>query len=146
MGKCGTKLRKGKRWDERLMLDMAKRILVVDDDPDIVLALTDRLIDLGFWVTAAGNGAEGMKIIEQGTVDGVILDLNMPVMDGMTMLTHVRQRFPRMPVIIMSADENKQRLIRGTMDGATDYIVKPINVDLLIEKWMRIFWVLEANK
>jgi len=128
------------------MLDMAKRILVVDDDPDIVLALTDRLIDLGFWVTAAGNGAEGMKILEQGTVDGIILDLNMPVMDGMTMLTHVRQRFPRMPVIIMSADENTQRLIRGTMDGATDYIVKPINFDLLVEKWMRIFWVLEANK
>jgi len=128
------------------MLNMAKHILVVDDDPDIVLALTDRLSNLGFRVTTAGNGAEGMKILEHETVDGVILDLNMPVMDGMTMLTQVRQQFPRMPVIIMSGDENTQRLIRGTMDGATDYIVKPINVDLLVEKWMRIFWVLEANK
>ena len=81
---------------------MALSILVVDDDQDVSLMLKDRLTFLGFYVTTANNGAEAMSMLKTLTVDGILLDIQMPVMNGMTMLEQLREQDAKMPVIVMN--------------------------------------------
>lgn len=118
---------------------MALSLLVVEDEEDISLMLQDRLMFLGFYVTTARNGAEGISMIERMTFDGILLDIQMPVMDGLTMLKQVRERFSSIPVIVMSAEANKDKLIQAIEEGANDYLLKPIDVDLLTKKCSLIF-------
>ena len=118
---------------------MALSILVVEDEEDISLMLQDRLMFLGFYVTVAGNGTEGMAMLERMAVDGILMDMQMPVMDGLTMLKHVRERYPNIPVIAMSAELNKNKLIQAIELGANDYLLKPIDADLLAKKCSLIF-------
>lgn len=118
---------------------MTLSLLVVEDEEDISLMLQDRLMFLGFYVTAAGNGAEGMAILERMAVDGILMDIQMPVMDGLTMIKQVKERYPNIPVIAMSAELNKNKLIQAIELGANDYLLKPIDADLLAKKCSLIF-------
>ena len=103
------------------------------------MMLHDRLTFLGFLVTTARDGAEGLAMLEVLIVDGILLDIQMPVMDGLSMLEQVRERFPRIPVIVMSAELNKKKLIKAIERGAHDYLLKPIDVDLLAKKCCTVF-------
>jgi polar amino acid transport system substrate-binding protein len=121
------------------VLDVPLSLLVVEDEEDISLMLQDRLMFLGFYVTVAKNGAEGIAMLERMAVDGILMDIQMPVMDGLTMLKHVRERYPNVPVIAMSAEINKGKLNQAIELGANDYLLKPIDVDLLSKKCDLIF-------
>jgi len=118
---------------------MAQSILVVDDDQDVSLMLKDRLTFLGFHVSTASNGSEAMSMLKALTVDGILLDIQMPVMNGMTMLEKLREQDARMPVIVMTAELNKKKLLQAMDLGAHDYLVKPIDVDLLAKKCFTLF-------
>jgi DNA-binding response OmpR family regulator len=118
---------------------MALSILVVEDEQDISMMLHDRLTFLGFVVTTARDGAEGLAMLEVLIFDGILLDIQMPVMDGLSMLGQVRERFPCIPVIVMSAELNKKKLIKAIEGGAHDYLLKPIDVDLLAQKCNTVF-------
>ncbi len=118
---------------------MSLSLLVVEKDRDIGLMLQDRLNFLGFYVTLARNGNEGMAMLEITAVDGILLDIEMPIMDGLTMLKHIRKRIPNMPVIVMSAELNNDKLVKAIEQGANDYLLKPIDVDLLSKKCSLIF-------
>jgi len=101
--------------------------------------LHDRLTFLGFIVTTVRDGAEGLAMLEVLAVDGILLDIQMPIMDGLSMLGQVRERFPYIPVIVMGAELNKEKLIKAMERGANDYLVKPIDVDLLDKKCSLVF-------
>ena len=118
---------------------MAPHILVIDDDQDILLMLQDRLGFLGFEVTTANNGAEGMAILKDTTINGMLLDIQMPVMDGLTMLKHIHERCIYIPIIVMSAELNSKKMIEAIEQGANDYLRKPIAPDLLAKKCQSIF-------
>ena len=118
---------------------MALSILVVDDDHDVSLMLKDRLTFLGFFVMTARNGAEAMAMLKILTVDGILLDIQMPEMDGITMLEQLGGQRPGMPVIVMTAELNKKKLLQAMERGATDYILKPIDADLLAQKCFTVF-------
>ncbi len=118
---------------------MAPVILVVDDDPDISLMLTDRLTFLNFQVVTATHGEEGLSTLKNMAINGVLLDIQMPVMDGITMLRHIREQNIRVPVIVMSAQINTKMLIEAIEKGASDYLLKPIDVDLLTKKCSAVF-------
>ena len=118
---------------------MALSILVVDDDHDVSLMLKDRLTFLGFFVMTARNGAEAMAMLKILTVDGILLDIQMPEMDGITMLEQLGGQRPGMPVIVMTAELNKKKLIQAMELGANDYLVKPIDLDLLAKKCFTLF-------
>ena len=118
---------------------MALSILVVEDEEDISLMLQDRLMFLGFYVTVAQNGAAGIAILERMAIDGILMDIQMPVMDGLTMLKHIQEQYPNIPVIAMSAEINKEKLIQAIELGANDYLLKPIDVNLLAKKCTLIF-------
>jgi len=116
-----------------------KCILVVDDDQDVLIFLGDHLNDLGYDVLTAGNGKEGLETLHSQSVDGVLLDLNMPVMGGMTMLEKLGNLSPSPPVIVMSAIDNRSELLEAILKGAMDFIIKPIDQDELASKCFRLF-------
>lgn len=117
-----------------------KCILVVDDDQDVLLFLEDRLNALGYDVLTAGNGTEGLEALQsQSVVDGVLLDLNMPVMGGMTMLEKLGNSSSSPPVIVMSANAHRSELVEAISKGAVDFLIKPIVQDELAGKCWRLF-------
>jgi DNA-binding response OmpR family regulator len=118
---------------------MGKRILIIDDQATIVLFLRDRLEKLGFEVETASNGLEGMEIFRTVTINGILLDLEMPVMDGLAMLGRLRQMATTVPVIAMSADPTRSTMIKAIESGAEDYLFKPISGDILKHKCLRLF-------
>ena len=118
---------------------MVIALLIVEDEEDIRLMLEDRLTSLGYYVIVAQNGVEGLAMLERMAFDGILLDMQMPVMDGLTMLEHVKDEYPKLPVIAMGADFSKDKMIRAIELGANDYLFKPIDVDLLSKKCSLIF-------
>ena len=116
-----------------------KPILIVDDDPDVRLFLSDRLQVLGFQPLLAINGQEGLEILHNQIVHGVLLDMEMPIMGGMEMLKAIRESSFTLPVIMMSADEYRLKLIEALTQGASDFLTKPINYEELSKKCWRLF-------
>jgi DNA-binding response OmpR family regulator len=120
-------------------LAVGKRILIVDDQEDVLLFLKDRLEQLGFVVSTATNGKEGMILLQDYSFQGVLLDLEMPVMDGLTMLSQLRKQNNDVPVIVMSADPTRTTMIKAIEAGARDYLTKPISHVILKYKCLRLF-------
>lgn len=118
---------------------MGKRILIVDDQETIILFLRHRLEKLGFEVATAPNGLEGLEILKTESVNGILLDLEMPIMDGLTMLNQLRKRTTTVPVIVMSADPTRSTMNKAIEGGARDYLFKPISDYILKHKCLRLF-------
>ena len=109
-----------------------RRILVVDDDPDIRDLLTDVLLDEGYQVLSAGDGQQALNVLEETKPDLIILDLMMPVMDGWQFYEVAKQRgfVDHIPVIIMSAINNPQATAMSLQ--AAGYVAKPFVIDTLV--------------
>ena len=106
-----------------------KKILVVDDEESIHLLYREELEDEGYQVISAMSGENALKLFESEQPDLVILDINMPGMDGIEVLRQMKQMKPNVPVILSSAyPEYKQDLASWASD---DYIVKSFNLDEL---------------
>ena len=104
---------------------MGIRILVADDEQDIVLGLSDRLKWLGHEVTSACDGQAALTVLESQPVDLVFLDLEMPILSGIEALRRIRHRWPNLPVIILTAHGTIQLAVEAMKDGAVDFITKP---------------------
>jgi DNA-binding response OmpR family regulator len=108
-----------------------KRILVVEDQSAISGLLSECLRDWGFDVLMASNGREGLEVLNTHTVDGIFLDLEMPIMDGWTMLDELRWRGYQTPVIVMSGGVDPRALRNMLEEGAQGFLVKPFTVESL---------------
>ncbi len=108
-------------------------VLVVDDDPDILEALSEILEAEGFSILRARNGQEALDQLESGHPELVLLDLMMPVMDGWEFAKRMRQRPPssQVPVIVLSADRNVGTKAREI--GAVGHLAKPFELNDLLE-------------
>lgn len=111
------------------------KLLLVDDDYT-TLALLKRLFAPDFELYTAGNGVEALELLENTPVDLVLLDLQMPRMDGLTCLEHIRRHDATrsLPVIIVSARADTRDVVQGLELGANDYITKPINTQITIAR------------
>lgn len=116
-----------------------KRLLVVDDDEDIHLILEDRLETIGYGLVRATNGVEALDVLGMIPVDGMLLDIEMPIMDGLTLLRELQEQHIHVPVIVMSAGSDSQKLVQALKLGALDYLKKPIDSVLLAQKCERLF-------
>ena len=106
-------------------------ILVCDDEKDIVSALTIYLRAEGYRVYAANNGAEALEVVDREDIHLVLMDIMMPVMDGITAMTELRKR-RNLPVILLTAKGEDTDKVLGLNVGADDYVTKPFNpVELL---------------
>ena len=116
---------------------MAKaNILVVEDDTDIQQLVSYNLIKAGFNVTCADSGEEGLQILEQETIDLILLDLMLPGRDGMEICTMIRARKSDMqpPIIMLTAKSEEDDIVTGLACGADDYVTKPFSPRVLIAR------------
>jgi len=125
--------------DNSAATELLPSILVVDDDPSVLEMLHDALDLWGFDVFLAKNGREGLNILARQKVDGILLDMDMPVMDGMTMLDELRWLGYPMPVVIMSGGAkvlNQGQLVK---EGAQGFVSKPFSLSFLRDVCATIF-------
>ena len=116
------------RSDDCEVATLRSSILIVDDDPFVVRMLRDALEGWGYEVFSAHNGQEGLHVLSGHIVDGILLDVHMPVMDGSTMLDEIRWLGYQIPVVVMSGDVNGPDLRRLVLEGAQGFMVKPFSL------------------
>lgn len=115
------------------MMLMKKSVLIVEDELRIRFLLRDYLTKDDFNVFEASNGEEGLFVFSTQKIDLVILDIMMPVMDGLTMLEKLRE-VSTVPVILLTAKSEEDDKLQGYDYGADDYITKPFSPKVLIAK------------
>ncbi|NJO77912.1 MAG: response regulator transcription factor [Cyanobacteria bacterium RM1_2_2] len=111
-----------------------KRLLLIDDDPNLILLVKDYLEFRGYEVITAENGQEALDILDQETPDMIICDVMMPQMDGYSLVENVRKN-PRtswIPVLFLSAKGQSQDRVKGLNTGADVYMVKPFEPEELV--------------
>ena len=105
-----------------------RHVLIVEDDASLSKFLSDELRAESFAVDLAPDAEAALEILEEGRrCDLLILDLNLPQLDGMSLLQRVRPRRPRMPILVLSARSRVEDKVRALHDGANDYLVKPFS-------------------
>ena len=110
------------------------RLLVVEDDPDLNRQLVGALTDAGYVVDAARDGEEGHHLGDTEPYDAVILDLGLPVMDGVSVLEKWRRSGRKMPVLILTARDRWSDKVQGFDAGADDYVAKPFHMEELLAR------------
>ncbi|MCC5874882.1 MAG: sigma-54-dependent Fis family transcriptional regulator, partial [Candidatus Sumerlaeia bacterium] len=124
----------------------APRILLVDDEKNLVFMLSKILTRHGYEVVIAGDGEEGRKVLEEAMPDGdrpeeadqprpfdvLVTDLQMPKMDGMTLLKHTRENYPDLPVVVLTGHGSIQSAVDAMKIGAVDYLIKPANPEEIL--------------
>ena len=110
----------------------AKKILLVEDDPNFGAVLKDYLMINDFDVTLAKNGMEGFEKFKKDTFDLCILDVMMPYKDGYTLAREIREKNQEVPIIFLTAKTLKEDILEGFKIGADDYITKPFSMEELL--------------
>ena len=110
------------------------RILLVDDEQDFQEATSKRLRRRGFEVKSALRCAEAMPEVAAGWPDVVVLDMMLPDRDGLACLAAMKEASPGLPVVMLTAHASLQTGLKGIEQGASDYCLKPIELDELVEK------------
>jgi DNA-binding response OmpR family regulator len=116
-----------------------KTILIIEDEPHIVMGLKDSLEFEGFHVLAAGKGREGVALARAENPDAVILDLMLPDMNGYAVCEEIRRWNSIVPIVMLTARSQETDKIRGLDAGADDYVTKPFSVNELIARMRAIF-------
>ena len=109
-------------------------VLIVEDDPALREALSDTLELAGYPVQLATEGGAALDILARQSVGMVVSDVQMRPMDGHSLLRRIKQIYPNLPVLLMTAYGTIEKAVRAIHDGAVDYLVKPFEAELLINK------------
>ncbi|MGO9115299.1 MAG: response regulator [Thermoguttaceae bacterium] len=114
---------------------MPKTVLVVDDSTSMRQMVSFTMKEAGFDVIEAGNGQEAISRVQGKSANLVITDLNMPVMDGMTMIRQLRAKpeFKFTPILMLTTESQQEKKLEGKSAGATGWIVKPFNPEQLLQ-------------
>ena len=110
------------------------RILIVEDDKDLNQQLFDVLIEAGYVVDRAYDGEEGHFLGDTEPYDAVILDIGLPVMDGISVLEKWRRDDRKMPVLLLTARDRWSDKVAGIDAGADDYVAKPFHVEEVLAR------------
>ena len=111
-----------------------EKILIVDDEPDTILILQDRLEMDGYKVVTATDGCNALELIDQDLPDLVLLDIQMPRLDGIETLTHLHEKYPGILVLMLTAHGTIQRAVEATKQGAYDFLEKPFQPEHITQK------------
>ncbi|MBC7197099.1 MAG: response regulator, partial [Deferribacterales bacterium] len=111
---------------------MGKKILIVDDEQNHRLMLKIHLEDAGYEILEAENGLDGLYLAEENELYAILLDIKMSVMDGLTVLTKLKEKGLNTPVIMITAFNNVRTAVETMKLGAVDFITKPVDIDMLL--------------
>jgi len=117
------------------------KVLVVEDDAATARIIQARLEMEGLSVFTASNGVDGLETLQQQDIDLVTTDLMMPAMNGFRLVQEIRDLPPpkgRVPILLISSNQNEQDMVRCLAAGADDYITKPISAQVLVERLWRM--------
>ncbi|HUA39009.1 MAG TPA: response regulator transcription factor [Candidatus Sulfopaludibacter sp.] len=109
------------------------RILIVEDEPDLLRSLAQALREEGYAVDTAGNGEDGLFNAESYDYDAIVLDVMLPKLDGWELLKRLRKA-KRTPVLMLTARDQPRDRVRGLDTGADDYVVKPFDLPELFAR------------
>lgn len=110
------------------------RILIVDDEDEFTRILSERLAARGLTVDVADSGAAALEKVRARSFDVVVLDMVMPVMDGMETLKKLREENPELQVILLTGHATVEKGVKAIQMGAADFLEKPADIDRLMEK------------
>ena len=110
------------------------RILLAEDEKDLNNILVKKLTDEGYSVDSCLNGAEALSYLESTEYDGAILDIMMPEVDGLTVLSRIRAQGNKVPILLLTARDSVQDKVRGLDAGANDYLIKPFSLAELMAR------------
>lgn len=116
-------------------MDPGAKVLVVDDEPNVLRSLAQYLTIEDFTVETASNGMEALEKVESFSPELILLDVMMPGMDGFEVLDKVKANpaHAHTPIIMLTAKDQSADVLKGYQSGATSYLVKPFNLDELVE-------------
>ena len=118
---------------------MKIRVLLVDDEEEFVETLAQRLEVRDFDVATALSGADALERLEEREIDVVVLDLQMPGVDGIQVLQEIKDKKPLIEVIMLTGHATVETAIEGMKLGAFDFLTKPAETEELLEKITRAF-------
>ena len=111
-----------------------KKILLIDDEPQIRRYINKTLLVVGFDVYLAPNGKEGLRLCNEDHPDLILLDLGLPDIDGQDLLVMFKKNYPELPIIVLSARDQTDEIVQAINSGANDYIKKPFDTPELIAR------------
>lgn len=114
------------------------QILIVDDEEFLRRSLAMILQRAGYRVALAGSAKEAVKILEERSFDLAFLDIKLPDRTGLEFLPELRSKYPDMRVVILSAHDKLESLIEATQHGAFDYLLKPVDPPVILQKVQEI--------
>ena len=118
---------------------MKRTILIIEDEPHIVMGLRDALEFEGLRVVSAGKGKDGIQLARTDPPDAIVLDLMLPDLNGYAVCEEIRRFNALVPIIMLTARSEDSDKIRGLDSGADDYVTKPFSVNELIARMRAIF-------
>ena len=115
------------------------RALLVDDEEEFLRTVIKRLKKRDVNAIGAGTGEEALGMLEQNPVDVVVLEIKMPGMGGIETLREIKNRFPLIEVVMLTAHASMEVAVEGMELGAFDYLMKPVDIDELLYKLQDAF-------
>ncbi|MEW6671285.1 MAG: response regulator [Thermodesulfobacteriota bacterium] len=132
------------------------KVLIVEDDPNLLERLREELKKYvgQFETLTAANGAEALEVLKKERISVLITDLDMPRMNGMELLAHMRRHHPQVPCVVMTETENPEISTRAATDSVLGCIPKPVDANMLFTLIMEglerldegMFWRKHRNK
>jgi len=113
------------------------RVLIVDDEEEFVNPLVERLNLRGFEARGVTTGEEALRLIDGNQFDVVLLDVKMPGLGGLDVIRSIREKYPRLQVILLTGHTSVQDERTGQELGCFEYLIKPVNIDQLVEIFHR---------
>jgi DNA-binding NtrC family response regulator len=113
---------------------MSEKVLLVDDEKDFLTIMTERMTARGMDVTTAESATEALSIIEKQTFDAIVMDFQMPEMDGVSALKAIKEKRPELQVILLTGYATVEKTVEAMKIGATDFLEKPADLEALTEK------------
>lgn len=113
---------------------MKEKVLIVDDEKDFIDSLGERMRVRGMDVTAETSPTKALRLVEEKSFDAVVLDLQMPEMDGLETLKILKAKRPEIQVILLTAHATLEKGIEAMKLGAMDLLEKPTDLSVLAEK------------
>ncbi len=112
------------------------KLLLIDDETDFLDAMARRLKKRNFDILTATSGIDALEVLGKNgeKIEVVILDVKMPGMDGIEILAEIKRKYPSIEVVMLTGHATVSSAIDGMKQGAFDYLLKPCNMDVLVEK------------
>jgi len=112
---------------------MTEKVLLVDDEREFVDTLAERMRSRGMDVATSESGIEALELIDKESYDVVVLDLQMPGMDGLEVLARIKSRQPEVQVVLLTGHATVEKGVEAMKRGALEFLEKPIDLSVLAE-------------